>query len=192
MDVVHRAVARTALCMTLAASAVAVGTVPSASAATSSTATATSSTAAARTAWPTLRPGSSGVDVRTAQHLLREMNSLASPVGDSGTLVVDGRFGRDTTRAVEEFQHRYGLAADGVIGRRTWEALIVTVGRASRNSAVMGMQLQLRALRYDVVVDGRYGPRTSAAVQHFQRAAGLRVDGVTGPATWRALLVRSA
>lgn len=200
MSVVSRTATRTALCTVLAASAVAIGTVPSALASPSPTPTASSSTtptaaaatAASRTGWPTLRPGSTGVDVRTAQHLLREMETLESPVGDSGVLMVDGRYGRDTTRAVRAFQRRYELTADGVIGRRTWQALVVTVGRASRNSAVMGAQLQLRALRYDVVADGRFGPRTAAAVTRFQRSAGLRPDGVVGIATWRALLLRTA
>lgn len=188
MPSLSRTLSSTALCLTLAA-AVAAGTMPSASAA--APATATASATSARAAWPTLRPGSAGVDVQTAQHLLREMNTLASPVGDSGVLVVDGRYGRDTTRAVKEFQTRYELPADGVIGRRTWEALVITVGRSSRNSAVMGLQLQLRALGHPVTVDGRYGPRTTAAVTTFQRSAHLRPDGVTGRATWRALLTRT-
>ena len=188
MPFVSRTVTRTSLCLALSAVAVALGSVPSARADSPSPAAATASTAATRTAWPTLRPGSSGVHVKTAQHLLREMSTLASPVGDSGVLVVDGRFGPDTTRAVEEFQTRYELPADGVIGTRTWEALVVTVGRGSRGSAVMGLQLQLRALQYDVAVDGRYGPRTASAVATFQRSAGTRADGVTGRATWRGLL----
>ena len=36
-------------------------------------------------------------------------------------------------------------------------------------------------------IDGRYGPRTERAVQRFQSAHGLRVDGVVGPIT-RAVL----
>lgn len=189
MPLLTRATSRTALCLLLIGCAPAVSTVTSASAAPRASGATGASLAVADTSWPTLRPGSSGVDVVTAQHLLRAMSTLASPAGDSGVLVVDGRYGRDTTRAVREFQRRYGLAADGVIGARTWEALVVTVGRSSRSEAVMGLQVQLRALGHDVALDGRYGRQTAVSVARFQESAGLRVDGVTGRATWRALLV---
>jgi uncharacterized protein (TIGR02594 family) len=36
-------------------------------------------------------------------------------------------------------------------------------------------------------VDGRYGRRTEAEVRLYQTSTGLRVDGVAGPDTWRAL-----
>ena len=38
-----------------------------------------------------------------------------------------------------------------------------------------------------VVVDGRYGPQTAAAVRRFQRKHHLLVDGTVGPQTWRRL-----
>ena len=36
--------------------------------------------------------------------------------------------------------------------------------------------------------DGFYGPKTKAAVIRFQEWAGLTVDGVCGPATWRKIM----
>lgn len=58
----------------------------------------------------------------------------------------------------------------------------------TRGSDVRWVQQRLRGWGYyRAAVDGRYGPRTAAAVRLFQRRNGLRVDGVVGPATWSAL-----
>ena len=35
--------------------------------------------------------------------------------------------------------------------------------------------------------DGKYGPRTEAAVKRFQQTAGVAVDGIAGPATRQAI-----
>ncbi len=62
-----------------------------------------------------LRSGSTGPDVVLAQHVLYQLGFLReSP---------DGVFGPATLQAVRRFQQEWGLAADGVIGVNTWEAL---------------------------------------------------------------------
>lgn len=50
------------------------------------------------------------------------------------------------------------------------------------------MQDLLNAAGAILVADGSFGPKTEAAVKAFQTKQGLTVDGVCGPATWKALL----
>ena len=55
-------------------------------------------------------------------------------------------------------------------------------------SLVRALQRRLDGQGYSPgPVDGRYGPRTENAVELFQRARGLRVDGIAGPLTLGAL-----
>src|SRR3954447_7941863 len=63
------------------------------------------------------------------------------------------------------------------------------VRRGSSGQPVRSLQYLLLARGRTVAVDGAFGAGTAAAVRAFQRARGLPVDGVVGPATWRALLV---
>lgn len=59
---------------------------------------------------PTLREGSRGSQVFVLQAALQ-------------IVPVDGIFGPITKNAVQAFQHSQGLAADGIVGPRTWAAL---------------------------------------------------------------------
>ena len=64
---------------------------------------------------PTIRTGSSGQDVKDAQRLL----NLAG-----AKLTEDGIFGMNTSKEVKNFQSAKGLDADGIIGPKTWAALL--------------------------------------------------------------------
>ena len=55
--------------------------------------------------------------------------------------------------------------------------------RGDRGRAVVALQTSLSSYGYTVTVDGRFGPQTERAVRHWQKANGLDVDGIAGPAT---------
>ncbi|MDG9717049.1 peptidoglycan-binding protein [Streptomyces sp. DH24] len=129
--------------------------------------------------WPTLARGASGTDVKTAQYLLS---------GRGYRLAADGAFGPDTDAKVRAFQQAKGLAVDGVIGPRTWSALISTVKEGSSGDAVRAAQLQLNSQGNSLAADGVFGSATASAVRGFQQAKGLTVDGIVGPETWRSLI----
>lgn len=69
-----------------------------------------------RRALPTLSVGTGGDAVRAAQALLVCKGHASA--------YVDGDFGSDTKSAVKAYQATRGLSQDGVIGKRTWAALL--------------------------------------------------------------------
>jgi hypothetical protein len=56
----------------------------------------------------------------------------------------------------------------------------------SSGTDVADWQRALCRLGYPVAVDGDFGPRTLAATERFQSAAGVKPDGIVGPATLAA------
>lgn len=54
------------------------------------------------------------------------------------------------------------------------------------DAAVERWQARMRERGWTITVDGKYGPASAAVAAAFQREKGLTVDGVVGPATWRA------
>lgn len=57
-----------------------------------------------------LKKGSHGKDVKTLQRILH--------------LYEDGIFGAMTEEAVKEYQRQHGLTADGIVGDKTWAAML--------------------------------------------------------------------
>lgn len=67
-----------------------------------------------------------------------------------------------------------------------WSARIAggaTLRRGAAGDAVNELQSRLAAAGHEIEVDGDFGPRTRAAVRAFQRAHGLKPDGIVGPKT---------
>ncbi|MEU3254837.1 glycoside hydrolase domain-containing protein [Streptomyces sp. NPDC006997] len=137
------------------------------------------------TAYGTVQSGSTGPLVTAAQCLLKAAGY------DPGS--PDGIFGSGTATAVRNFQSSRGLSADGVVGPRTWTALLSrgstpTLQNGSTGEAVTRLQRALTAaLGRTVTIDGIFGSGTTQAVRDYQSSRGLGSDGIVGPATWGAL-----
>lgn len=62
-----------------------------------------------------------------------------------------------------------------------------SLGSVTVNVAVKDIQARLNVYGYKLVVDGIFGPATTAAVKAFQKGKTLTADGIVGPLTWAAL-----
>jgi murein DD-endopeptidase MepM/ murein hydrolase activator NlpD len=110
---------------------------------------------------------------------------------------IDGITGPATQRAIRRLQNRARIAVDGVVGPRTRRAL----GRFARhrlgqrdlrvgNTGWDVASLQFRLAQHGFpsgTFDGVFGRHIDRALRAFQEWAGLKPDGVAGPATLRAL-----
>ncbi|MCC8477901.1 peptidoglycan-binding protein [Streptomyces parvus] len=135
--------------------------------------------------YTTQQSGSSGPQVTAVQTLLTAQKYNPG--------AVDGQFGPTTKSAVEAFQRARSLDADGMVGPKTWTALLSAgttplLKQGSSGDAVKRLQRALTAaLGKTVGVDGSFGPATDTAVRSYQDTRKLGVDGQVGPATWKAL-----
>jgi peptidoglycan hydrolase-like protein with peptidoglycan-binding domain len=130
---------------------------------------------------PTIKKGSTGTAVRTAQ------KNLTMRFYDPGP--ADGIFGAKTESATKWYQSDHGLVADGIIGPQTWRGLDPpTIKKGAKGDAVKMLQQLLTDWAYDPGhIDGIFGTRTEKAVKQFQTDLNLEVDGVVGPITWAML-----
>jgi soluble lytic murein transglycosylase-like protein len=111
---------------------------------------------------------------------------------------IDGVVGPKTAGAVRNFQRRAGIHADGLagpqtrarlgrLGRPLFGARALNRGRIGWDVSVLQFLLARRGFA-PPHLNGNFGRGTERAVRRFQRAFGLAVDGMAGPATQRALL----
>lgn len=147
-----------------------------------------------------LERGAEGEGVKKMQKRLLE---LGYSVGGSGA---DGIFGKDTLRAVVDFQEAVGLEPTGIYDQKTHEKILSLLWQeaaaagqfAEEDSLIFGnrgddvkqMQESLSELGYDIGragADGIFGKDTQKALEEFQTAAGLEPTGVFDPATYEAL-----
>ena len=159
----------------------------------SSGSSSTSNTSSAYTNGDTdtyLQLGSSGKQVKILQNRLIVLGYLTGEA--------DGEFDSVTEAGVKAFQKRNGLESDGVAGPTTLARLysssakkassvaghLGSLRQGAQGESVRSLQRNLRTLGYyGGSVDGDYGDGTTAAVMAFQKAYGLKADGIAGKAT---------
>ncbi|MDQ7908258.1 penicillin-insensitive murein endopeptidase [Phytohabitans sp. ZYX-F-186] len=129
--------------------------------------------------YPAQRLGNRGVDVLAIEYLLQHHGH---------DVPADGQFTSSVDTAVRAFQSARGLGVDGIVGPRTWAALVVTIGRGASGPAVRAVQEQLNEKRNaGLAVSGTFDDATHAAVVAFQGHAAIAADGIVGAVTWTNL-----
>lgn len=143
----------------------------------------------------TLRYGMKGDSVRILQEALIEQGFLTGNA--------DGVFGYQTEKAVYAFQKEKKLTVDGLVGKKTQEALHIstsnnenrffsgdysTIDKRSDSVRIRLLQKALIQMRYlSGSPDGSYGTMTKSAVSTFQRTNSLKRDGIAGKQTLKAI-----
>ena len=158
-----------------------------------------------------LREGTTGSAVRSLQQNLKTLGYYTGSVdGDYGSgttaavtafqqssgLKADGIAGKATLNAIYAALNggSSGGSSSGSssspdnYGKTASSNGYTTITTGSNSSNVTALQSALQATGYySGSVDGSYGSGTEAAVEAYQRAAGLRVTGMAGPTTQRLL-----
>lgn len=149
-----------------------------------------------------LKWGSNNEQVKTLQNALKTLGYY--------TRSVDGDFKQYTDTAVKQFQRKYNLSDDGVVGPVTCKKLNdvmqsksddsssltpfdcskISLQSGSKGQDVLKLQTYLRELGYyptDCKLDGDFGPYTDAAVKQFQTDTHNTSDGVFAEKTCKSL-----
>ncbi|WP_156069183.1 peptidoglycan-binding domain-containing protein [Faecalibacterium prausnitzii] len=150
-----------------------------------------------------IQKGSYGPDEALVQTWL---NGVRDQCSYYPALTIDGHFGTRSENAVKEFQLRNSMNMDGKVGANTWNALYakytakhglavphpgIVMRTGMSGGTIQLIQQKLNTLGEKIGTDGKFGSRTAAAVQRFQRRNGLTADGAVGKATWEKLFPAS-
>jgi peptidoglycan hydrolase-like protein with peptidoglycan-binding domain len=121
-----------------------------------------------------------------------------------------GTYAGETLRAVKDFQRRHHIKASGIVGSKTWQALVgikstgVTGGKldvmqtftlqpGERNQEKIDMLYNM-LVRIDPYLSqlgtgpiDTYTPELQKMVRDFQKRAGIKASGIVGPKTVSAM-----
>lgn len=162
-----------------------------------------------------LKEGMNGSGVRALQQQLKNLGYYTGSVdGDFGAgtktaviafqaangLTQDGVAGKQTLNAIYGGGTSSGGGSSGGSSNASVYALSASTNGYSslstgstNNANVTALQTALKSSGYySGSVDGSYGNGTSNAVTAFQKAKGLRADGIAGPTTQRLLYGRTS
>ncbi|MGA9525199.1 MAG: D-alanyl-D-alanine carboxypeptidase family protein [Myxococcaceae bacterium] len=140
--------------------------------------TVTAPTKSAQSSQPTLRQGSRGSAVVSLQ---KKLSAAGFNPG-----AADGDFGPKTLAAVKAFQRSKGLAADGVVGPKTWAKLGVQGASATTSSSSGGTTVTgyvngvAKKITLKAIPNGKY-LRSDAAAAFNKMSAAAKSAGVTLP-----------
>ncbi|MEU7830376.1 peptidoglycan-binding protein [Nonomuraea sp. NPDC049129] len=143
-----------------------------------------------------IRLGDHGPEVKKVQQMLRAFG---------WDIAADADFGPSTHHAVMVFQQNRGLENDGVVGKDTWAKLVApkppaAPPKAATKPAARAMKLgdegaDVKRLRDRLIAKGytylkpgsKWGSYMTVAVMDTQARHKLKVDGVAGEDTLKAL-----
>ncbi|MDD4406989.1 MAG: peptidoglycan-binding protein [Bacilli bacterium] len=140
---------------------------------------------------PILKIGSQGVEVVDLQQKLIKINYLKGEA--------DGYFGKNTERAVLNFQADNTLKVDGIVGDDTWNVINKklnisgidnpqTIKQGDQNEDVIDLKNKLKSLEYfSDEINNNFDIKTTESVKKFQANNDLKANGIVGTNTWEVL-----
>lgn len=127
---------------------------------------------------------------------LKISNEKVMPYVDRYEVFVQKQLGMEQRPAEHDVQSDRDIGKTPQVERQraeTYSNSSVLLRQGAEGVGVQELQAQLAALGYTgknnqaLTVDGQFGPQTEHAVREFQRAHGLKEDGIAGPQTMSAL-----